>query len=45
MIYLMPDNIYLISEIYISYTRIYLLIEDGRHELKWPPVEPKMKIS
>ena len=41
----MPDIIYLISESYISYTRLYLLIQDGRHNLKWPPAESKIKIS
>ena len=41
----MPDIIYLISESYISYTRLYLLIQDGRHNSKWPPAEPKIKIS
>ena len=40
-----PDIIYLISEGYISYTRLYLLIQDGRHNSKWPPAEPKIKIS
>ena len=41
----MPDIISLISEGYISYTRLYLLIQDGRHNSKWPPAEPKIKIS
>ena len=41
----MPDIIYLISESYISYKRLYLLIQDGRHNLKWPPAESKIKIS
>ena len=41
----MPDIIYLISESYISYTRLYLLIQDGCHNSKWPPAEPKIKIS
>ena len=41
----MPDIIYLISESYMSYTRLYLLIQDGRHNSKWPPAESKIKIS
>ena len=41
----MPDIIYLISEGYISYTRLYSLIQDGRHNSKWPPAEPKIKKS
>ena len=41
----MPDIIYLISGGYISYTRLYLLIQDGRHNSKWPRAEPKIKIS
>ena len=41
----MPDIIYFISEGYISYTRLYLLLQDGRYNLKWPPAEPKIKIS
>ena len=41
----MPDIIYLISEGYISYTRLYSLIQDGRYNSKWPPAEPKIKIS
>ena len=41
----MPDIIYLITESYISYTRLYLLIQDGRHNSKWPPAEPKIKTS
>ena len=41
----MTDIIYLISEGYISYTRLYLLLQDGRHNSKWPPAEPKIKIS
>ena len=40
----MPDIIYLISESYISYTRLYLLIQDGHHNSEWPPAEPKIKI-
>ena len=30
----MPDIIYLFSESYISYTRQYLLLQDGRHNSK-----------
>ena len=30
----MPDNIYLISESYILYTILYLLIQDGRKKFK-----------
>ena len=41
----MPDNMHLILESYITYTRLYLLIQDGRHNLKWPPAEAKIKIS
>ena len=41
----MPDIISLISEGYISYTRLYLLIQDGRHNSKWPPAESKIQIS
>ena len=41
----MPDIIYLISESYISYARLYLLIQDGRHNSKWPPAEPEIKMS
>ena len=41
----MPDIITLISEGYISYTTLYLLIQDGHHNSKWPPAEPKIKIS
>ena len=41
----MPDIIYLNSESYISYTRLYLLMKDGRHNSKWPPAEPKIKMS
>ena len=41
----MPDIIYLNSESYISYTRLYLLIQDGRHNSKWTPAEPKIKMS
>ena len=41
---MMPDNIYLISESYISYTRLFLFIQDGCHNSKWPPVEQKFNI-
>ena len=44
MIIRMPDIIYLISES-SSHTQDYLLIQDGRHNSKWPPAEPKIKIS
>ena len=37
----MADIIYLILKSYISYTKLDLIIQDGRHNSKWPPNRTK----